>query len=57
MFDEDKIKRYYELREIIDNDSLDISAQDINEYIKLCRDLMYNILVENKDVLERLKND
>ena len=50
------IERYYELYNLMKHPEYALSDDEMDEWTQLCEDLLYEIMIKNKDVLERLKD-
>lgn len=53
---EQMIERYYELYKLMKHPEYSLSDDEMDEWAQLCEDLLYEIMIKNKDVLERLKD-
>ena len=56
MIDQNLVNRYYELYTLLTHSEYVLSEEEAEEYARLCEDLLYNIMVENRGVFERLKD-
>ena len=50
------VNRYYELSELMKHPEYILSNEEYDEWQQLCEDLLYEIMVNNSDVLQRLRN-
>lgn len=56
MINQQMVDRYYEMIEIRNANHGKFYLDDLEEFQVLCSDLLYDIMVENRDVFERLKD-
>lgn len=50
------VNRYYELYQLLKHPEYILSDEESDEWQQLCEDLLYEIMVNNSDVLQRLRN-
>lgn len=50
------IERYYEFQRLLTHPEYTLDETEYNEYTELCQELLYQLMVKNSDVFERLKN-
>lgn len=53
---QEMIDRYYEFQRLINHSEYTLNNDELMEYQELCAELLYVIMKDNKDVLERLKD-
>lgn len=52
---EQMVERYYELHELMKHPEYILSEDEWEEWTQLCEDLLYELMFNHSDVLERLK--
>ena len=50
------VNRYYELHQLLKHPEYILSDEESDEWQQLCEDLLYEIMVNNSGVLQRLRN-